>query len=131
MELAWLLPSYEKVNKLESSGLNLGAGRALSRRLLLLLLLLPDCMFTARLMKFGHGACFLSAPNLQWYWHIKRLVLLLSPLLPALVLLDLFCQRCLSSLSTNALRNSNTHTAGFSHLLRTPRCMLGYGACVC
>lgn len=40
---------------------------------LLLLLLLPDCMFTARLMKFGHGVCFLSAPNLQWYWHIKRL----------------------------------------------------------
>lgn len=33
------------------------------------LLLLPDCMFTARLMKFGHGACFLSSPNLQWYWH--------------------------------------------------------------
>ncbi len=59
------------------------------------LLLLPDCMFTARLMKF------LSAPNLQWYWHIKSLVLLLPPPLSVL---------CLSSLRANALRKSNTHS---------------------
>lgn len=60
-----------------------------------LLLLLPDCMFTARLMKFGHGACFLSAPNLQWYWHSALAVPLCCcypPPLPVLFLLDQFRQ---------------------------------------
>lgn len=103
-ELAWLLPSYKKVNKLKSSGLNLGAGRALSQ------LFLPDCMFTARLMKFGHGACFRSPPNLQWYRIIKAVELLLPPLLPVLLLPYLFWQRCLSLLGANVLRDRNIHS---------------------
>lgn len=60
IELAQLMPSFEKVNKAKSSGLNHSVGRAFSH----LLLLLPVCMFTARLMKFSHGTCFLSAPTL-------------------------------------------------------------------
>lgn len=43
----------------KSSGLNLWVGRVFCHLLLLL-----HWMFTASLMKFGHGTCFLSAPNL-------------------------------------------------------------------
>lgn len=79
-ELAQLMPSLEKVNKPEGSGLNHGAGRALSH--LLLLPLHPVCMFTACLMKFSNGTCFLSAPTLSWRCCIKGLLLLLSPPTP-------------------------------------------------
>lgn len=43
----------------KGSGLNLWVGRVLCHLLLLL-----RWMFAACLMKFGHGTCFLSAPNL-------------------------------------------------------------------
>lgn len=45
----------------KSSGLNLWVGRVLCHLLLLLLL---HWMFAASFMKFGHGTCFLSVPNL-------------------------------------------------------------------
>lgn len=67
-------------------------------------------MFTARLMKFGHGACFLSAAAVLAQCTRCALVFLLPSSLTVLHLLDPFCQRCLSSLRVNALRNSNTHS---------------------
>lgn len=91
----------------KSSGLNLWVGRLLSHLLLLLL----HWMFVAFLMKFGHGTCFLSAPNLSWYWHNKRHMLLLSPPLSVLLFVELFCQRCLSLLKANSFGISNTHLA--------------------
>lgn len=67
-------------------------------------------MFTARLMKFGHGACFLSAAAVLAQCTRCALVFLLPSSLTVLHLLDPFCQRCLSSLRVNALRNRNTHS---------------------
>lgn len=62
-------------------------------------------------MKFGHGTCFRSAPNLSWHWHNKRHMLPFSPPLSVLLFIELFCQRCLSLLKANSFGISYTHLA--------------------